>query len=118
MDLIQETLEYTFLQPITLIDRIDRVSDLAHFLVFILTVDSFQIHLIIHFLDFSLCRFVFLAVILIKCLPLLRARAFEGFIDEPRAFVVLYICADLTYDLRDTEAIKIVVLNLKVLSCE
>ena len=116
MDLIEKTLKYTFFQPVTLINRVDCLSDLSHFLVFILTVNVFQIHLTVHLLDFILCRFIFLAVVVFESLSLLRARAFERFIDEPRAFIVLDISADLTNDFWDTEAIQIIVLHLKVLS--
>ena len=118
MDFLQKALEYAFLEAVTLVNRIDRLSDLAHFHIFIFTVEIFQIDLFIHLLDFSLCRFILLAVIVFEGLSLLWARAFEGFVDEPRAFVILNIRADLTNDLRDTEAIQIVVLNLKVLSCK
>ena len=58
-----------------------------------------------------------MAAIVFQDLSLLRARAFEAFIDEPRAFVVLDVSADLTSNLWDIEA-KIVILNLIVLSCQ
>ena len=55
MNLLQKALKYTFFEPITFVNRVDRLSDFSYFLIFVLTVDVFQIHLIIYLLDFSLC---------------------------------------------------------------
>lgn len=55
VDLIEETLKNTLFQPFTLINRIDSLFDLTHFLIFILAVNAFQIHLMINLLDFGFC---------------------------------------------------------------
>jgi len=83
VDLGEKAFKDTFLQPFTLINRVDGLSDLTYFLIFILAENALQIHLIVHLLDFSLCRLVLSAVIIVESLSLLRVRVFEGFIYEP-----------------------------------
>jgi hypothetical protein len=71
---------------------------------------------VVQLLDLGLLLRVLLAVVVLEELALFGGDALQGLVDDPRALVVLDVCADLAEDLGVRKGIQVVVLCLEVLA--
>jgi len=99
-----------------LIDGSDLLPQLGHARLLVLLVVLLEIELVEQLLDLGLALLVLLAVVLLEKLALLRCDLLQRLVDQPRALVVLDVCADLAKGLRVGEVVQVVVLHLEVLA--
>lgn len=116
VDLAEESLEDLLLETLGLVNSRDLSTQLADHLLLVLFVELLQLELIEDLLHLELLLLVLAAVGGVQNSALLRGAALNGLVDQPRALVVLDIGADLANDRGITEVVKVVVLDLEVLT--
>jgi hypothetical protein len=99
-----------------LINSRDLLPQLSDARLLVLLVVLLEIELVEKFLNLRLALLVLLTIVLLKQLALLRSDFLQRLVDQPRALVVLDVCADLAESLRVGEVVQVVVLHLKVLT--
>ena len=91
-------------------------SEISSNLLLIIQKVFGNVRLIKNSLDLGLSLGALDTVVLIKNLALLRVGLLEGLVDDPAALVVLDIGTDLANDSGVTVAVKVIILNLEVLT--
>lgn len=99
-----------------LVDSSDLLPQVANACLLVLLVNLLKLELIEELLDLRLALLVLLAVVLLEHLALLGSDLLEGLVHQPRALVVLNVCANLAEGLGVGEVVQIVVLDLEVLA--
>jgi hypothetical protein len=97
-----------------LIDGSNLFTQLGHARLLIFLVDLLEFKLIEELLYLGLALLVLLAVVLLKELALLRGYLLQRLVDQPRALVVLDVCANLAKGLWVGKVVQVVVLHLEV----
>jgi hypothetical protein len=99
-----------------LINSRNLLSQLGDTRLLVLLVILLKVELVEKLLHLGLALLVLLAIVLLKELALLRCDFLQRLVDQPRALVVLDVCADLAERLRVGEVVQVVVLHLEVLA--
>jgi hypothetical protein len=116
VDLAEEGLENLLLETLGLVNSRDLSTQLADHLLLVLFVELLQLELVEDLLHLELLLLVLAAVGGVQNSALLGGAALNGLVDQPRALVVLDIGADLANDGGISEVVKVVILDLEVLT--
>ena len=114
INLPQESFEHAPLQAFALIHLLDQLPNLPHNILLVIQIHLFQIQLLKQLFNPLLLSRILTPVAFIQHLSLLRARLLQRLVDNPRALVVLDVCADLPNRLRRAICVEVVVLDLEV----
>lgn len=115
-NLVQETLKDILLQALSFINLRDKTLNHLNRLLFVFLVVLINSKLHIQFLNNLLRGRILSAIVIVKNFTLLRGDDLEGFVDEPPTLVILDVSPDFTDVFWVTVAVKVVVLNLEILS--
>lgn len=116
VNLVKEDLKDFTLEASRLIDLGNSRSKISSNLLLIIQKVLGNVKLIKNSLNLGLSLGALDTVVLVKNLALLRVGLLEGLVDDPAALVVLNIGTDLANDSGVTVAVKVVILNLEVLT--
>jgi len=116
VDLPEELRVDLLLHARRLVNGSNLLPQLGHARLLVLLVVLLEVELIEQLLDLGLALLVLLAVVLLEELALLGCHLLQRLVDQPRALVVLDVCADLAKGLRVGEVVQVVVLHLEVLA--
>lgn len=114
VDLFQETFKHALLQPLRLVHVRNQLPNLADSLLLVCQVDLIQLQFGEHLFHSGLFVSVLVAVVFIEHLALLGRGALEGLVDNPGAFIILNVSANLPDRFRGAVRVEIIVLDLKV----
>jgi hypothetical protein len=116
VDLPEELRVDLLLHARRLVNGSNLLPQLIHARLLVFLVVLLEVELVEQLLDLGLALLVLLAVVLLEKLALLRCDFLQRLVDQPRALVVLDVCANLAKGLWVGEVVQIVVLHLEVLA--